>query len=132
MKKRITALMICSFVGTGLSTSAAQAETSSAEANHTIVSEPEKVYVESNQGSYRGTSSSTYRSTRSDEYCFFNEEHQHIHCYDEDPESLDDRVVIVENRTSRTTSRTTRRPHCNWYRGWYCNWSTYPRTPWAS
>lgn len=59
------------------------------------VTEPERVYVESDRATYRGT--------RSDEHCFYNEEHDHIHCYDEDPGQRQDRVVYVENRTYRST-----------------------------
>lgn len=57
--------------------------------------EPQKVYVETEQGTYRGT--------RSDEHCFYSEDHDHIHCYDKDPGQLQDRVVYVENRTYRST-----------------------------
>ena len=64
-------------------------------------SEPERVYVE--------TGSATHRSTRSEEYCFYNEEHDHIHCYDQDPRQQQDRVVIVENTVHRSTRYQHRR-----------------------
>jgi len=38
--------------------------------------EPQKVYVETSNGSYR--------STRDEEHCFYNQEHDHLHCYDSD------------------------------------------------
>ena len=39
-------------------------------------SEPQKVYIESDN--------STIRRTRGSEHCFYNKEHDHLHCYAED------------------------------------------------
>lgn len=40
------------------------------------LSEPQKVYIESGN--------STHWRTRGEEHCFYNKEHDHLHCYDED------------------------------------------------
>lgn len=91
-------------LGAGISTNNAIAEDHEVTAVHPpVASEPEKVYVESANGNYR--------STKSDEYCFYNEEHDHIHCYDEDPEAASSRVVVVENIIENRTYRSTRRRH---------------------
>ncbi|MFT7138038.1 MAG: hypothetical protein ACI9B8_000453 [Sulfitobacter sp.] len=90
--------------GASISVNSAIAEDHEVTANHPpVTSEPEKVYVESANG--------TYRSTKSDEYCFYNEEHDHIHCYDEDPEAANDRGVVVESAVENRTYRSTRRHH---------------------
>jgi hypothetical protein len=93
---RLTVLLSCGFYSLN-AVSESTSEITSAHpplVEHAPV-EPEKVYVE--------TGSATYRGTRSDEHCFYNEEHDHIHCYDQDPGQLEDRVVYVENRTYRST-----------------------------
>jgi hypothetical protein len=97
MKNLSYAILIGTSLITTLGASCVMAETTDYEASHTVVNEPEKVYVE--------TSGRTYRGKRSDEYCFYNDEHKHIHCYDEDPQVLNDRVVVTENRTYRSTRR---------------------------
>lgn len=50
---------------------------------------PERVYVRST-------------SSHREEHCFFNKEHDHIHCYDEEPTR---EVVIVEDRSNRRVIR---------------------------
>ena len=91
-------------LGAGISTNNAIAEGQEVTPVHPpVASEPEKVYVESANGNYR--------STKSDEYCFYNEEHDHIHCYDEDPVAANNRVVVVENVVENRTYRSTRRRH---------------------
>jgi len=97
MKKLNYSILIGTSVLITLGASDAMAETTEYETSHKVVNEPEKVYVE--------TSGRNYRGTRSDEYCFYNDEHQHIHCYDEDPQLLNSRVVVTENRTYQTTRR---------------------------
>jgi hypothetical protein len=83
-----------------------------AENNATVIaahpptpSEPERVYVD--------TGSASHRSTRSEEYCFYSEAHNHIHCYDEDPkkqqQQQQDRVVIIDNTVHRSTRYQHRR-----------------------
>lgn len=62
--------------------------------------EPQKVYVESADG--------TYRSTREDEYCFYNEERNQIRCYAEDPAHS---PVVREERTVYRSTRTGRQHH---------------------
>ena len=74
-------------------------QTSEPDLETLVRNEPQKVYVESSDG--------TYRATRNDDHCFYNEEHDHIHCYADDP-SLSKTVFIEEQTTYRSTRNRSR------------------------
>ncbi len=66
--------------------------------------EPQKVYVESSDGSHR--------RTRSEEHCYFNEEHDHLHCYDAEIRSSAPQYNVVKgHRHYRTRTRHSYNHH---------------------
>ena len=57
--------------------------------------EPERVYVETDERTYRSTRSSENEYRYDDERCFYNEDHEHIHCFSEEIEDeVTDRVYV--------------------------------------